>query len=373
MPGETGDSIWVVEQSCIGYTDAASRNSLRRRIMPEIWTSLTGGIPFPSTGAPVSFINDTASPADNRAYGAPTATGIASSDVIRYKADECYNLGRVRILYQQGVTVRDNDLGYAPDPDIAGSPKNGVVVEGTGVSLEEFTGNNIDFYKDYAVLNAGDGFSAAMNYLGIRPLVSGDVEGTGDLASEPLAGAGRVIGPRERYAMPDEEPPALVESGDGAPAVNGAVLTLAFNDALDGTSVPAGGAFEVKSVVGGDVVYHVVESVAISGTTVTLTLVEAVARGAAITVSYDAAAAGDGMIRDDAGLALASFENKAVTNGTPAAPGTGTQEPVDARTPGGGGGCALASAGSGGTGFGALLLAMLPFAFCIGGKKKNAV
>ena len=41
--------------------------------------------------------------------------------------------------------------------------------------------------------------------------------------------------------------------------------------------------------------------------------------------------------------------------------------------PGGDGGCSLASSGSGGIGFGALLLAMLPFAFCIGRKKKSAV
>lgn len=378
LPGDGSNMIDVVI-GCAGYdsgNDAASKNSIRRRIQPEVWKSDVPTFPFSDAGAPRSIIDDAGETlfAPPPASNPPPRTTLAYHDLIRYRADECYNLGRIRVVKVNGVRVVNNDLGHAPDPDIAGSPKNGVVVEGTGVSLEEFTGNNIDYYKDYAVLNAGDGFSAAGNYLGIRPLVSGDVEGAGESASEPLAGAGRTIGPRERYAMPDEEPPALVESGDGAPAVSGAVLTLAFNDALDATSVPAGGAFEVKSVVGDAVVYHVVESVAISGTTVTLTLVEAVARGAAITVSYDAAEAGDGMIRDDAGLALASFENKAVTNGTPAAPGTDTREPVDAQAPGGGGGCALASAGSGGTGFGALLLAMLPFAFFgVGGKKKNAV
>ncbi len=374
LPGYSGANIWTLETSCISYTDAASRTSIRRNIMPEVWTSLTGGISFPSGGAPVSYINDAMS-GDNRRFGAaPSASGIASADVIRYKADECYNLGRIRVVNQKGVTVRNNDLGYGENSPLAGAPKNGVVVEGT--ELEGFTGNNIQVYGKYSVLNSGTKFSVKGNYLGGREDVSDrtKLDDLDELAAEALTGtedAPRVIGPRAGITMPDETPPSLVETGDGSPMVDGDMLTLTFDDMLDSTSVPAVGAFTVTTdeaegrTIG-------VSSVAISGMTVTLTLAADVTEGEEITVAYDKDEAGANVIKDDAGLELPSFAAKAVRNDTD--PGTEPEEPEEPRQPAaatGDGGCALASGAGSGVDFGLLLLPLMAFAFAFGLERKR--
>ena len=64
-------------------------------------------------------------------------------------------------------------------------------------------------------------------------------------------------------------------------AVNGNTLTLTYDKALDGGSVPAGGDFTI-----GGVPSISVNTVAISGMTVTLTLSAAVTSGDTVTVTY---------------------------------------------------------------------------------------
>ncbi len=382
LPGGSGGNIWTLAASCKDYTDGsiANRAAIRVSMMPEVWTSLLGGIPFPSAGAPTSFINDDA-PAENRIYRdvGESAGEIANFDLIRYKADGCYNLGRVRVLNQKGVTVRNNDLGYGENSPFTGSPAYGVVVEGSGTKLEGFTGNNILAYRSNSVLNSGNSFSVKGNYLGERGAqeISGTVTDKGDLAAEPLAGtadAPRVIGPREENAMPDETPPSLVETGDGSPMVEDDMLTLTFDDMLDSTSVPAVGAFTVTTdeaegrTIG-------VSSVAISGMTVILTLAADVTEGEEITVAYDKDEAGANVIKDDAGLELPSFAAKAVRNDTD--PGTEPEEPEEPEEPRqpaaatGDGGCALASGAGSGVDFGLLLLPLMAFAFAFGLERKR--
>ncbi len=382
LPGDSGETIWTLAASCKDFTDGttANRAAIRVSMMPEVWTSLLGGVPFPSAGAPTSFINDNA-PNENREY---TNVGegdgdISNFDLIRYKADGCYNLGRVRVLNQKGVTVRNNDLGYGENSPFTGSPAYGVVVEGSGTKLEGFTGNNILAYRSNSVLNSGASFSVKGNYLGERGAqeISGTVADKNELAAEPLTGtedAPRVIGPREAYAMPDETPPSLVETGDGAPMVEDDMLTLTFDDMLDDKSVPAVGAFTVTTdeaegrTIG-------VSSVAISGMTVTLTLAADVTEGEEITVAYDKDEAGDNVIKDDAGLELASFAAKAVENNS-TGDGPTTPMPTPPTSPTtpvstGDGGCALASAAGSGVDFGLLLLPLMAFAFAFGLDRKR--
>ena len=67
------------------------------------------------------------------------------------------------------------------------------------------------------------------------------------------------------------------------PAVNGGSLTLTASASLDSTTTPANSAFTVK-VNGTD---NAVTNVGISGTTVTLTLTNAVIQSDAVTVAYD--------------------------------------------------------------------------------------
>ena len=105
-------------------------------------------------------------------------------------------------------------------------------------------------------------------------------------------------------------PPELSEA-----SVDGAALTLAFNEALDEDSEPAPTAFTVT--VGGNV--SAVDSLEITGSSVILTLALAVTSSDQVSVSYaapsDAAAA---RLEDLPGNPAASFADQAVTNNTAA-------------------------------------------------------
>ena len=101
-------------------------------------------------------------------------------------------------------------------------------------------------------------------------------------------------------------------------SVDGATLTLTFNEALDEDSKPATTAFTVT--VGGNV--RAVDYVDVIGGAVTLTLASAVTSQDTVTVSYTVpASASAERLRDAVGNAAASFTGRSVTNDTgPAAP-----------------------------------------------------
>ena len=104
----------------------------------------------------------------------------------------------------------------------------------------------------------------------------------------------------------DTTAPSLVSA-----TVNGATLVLTYNEALDPNSVPATGAFDVTGA-GREV--DIFEPVAISGSAVTLTLIQSVAIDATVTVSYTAPSTNP--LRDLAGNNAADLTNRAVTNNT---------------------------------------------------------
>ncbi len=92
--------------------------------------------------------------------------------------------------------------------------------------------------------------------------------------------------------------------------VSGAILVLTYNEALDTASVPAASAFTVK--VNDSV--RTVNSVAVSGTTVTLTLASAVVAGQTVTIDYTVP--GTSPIQDSAGNDAAALTGRTVTNNT---------------------------------------------------------
>ena len=109
----------------------------------------------------------------------------------------------------------------------------------------------------------------------------------------------------------DRTAPELVSA-----AVDGAVLVLTWDEALDGDSVPAGSAFAVR-VAGAARALAETDPVTVSGTAVTLTLSSPVGQGETVTVSYQAPAGDDaGSIRDSAGNPAAALSGHAVANGT---------------------------------------------------------
>ncbi|MCW8177858.1 SwmB domain-containing protein, partial [Verminephrobacter aporrectodeae] len=96
-------------------------------------------------------------------------------------------------------------------------------------------------------------------------------------------------------------------------------LTLTYTDAsnLDAANTAAASAFAVSSA--GNAAISV-NSVAVSGKTVTLTLSRTVASAeTTVTVSYTKPTGGNNVVQDAAGNDAVSFSNQAVTHGTSAA------------------------------------------------------
>ena len=111
-------------------------------------------------------------------------------------------------------------------------------------------------------------------------------------------------------------PRETVPPTPSAASVDGATLTITFDEALDTAQAPDKSSF-VVTVAGSS---RGIDTVAVSGSAVTITLVTAVFAGEAVTVDYttptDEAAA---RLQDVAGNAAASFSGQQVTNATPAA------------------------------------------------------
>ena len=116
----------------------------------------------------------------------------------------------------------------------------------------------------------------------------------------------------EITSTPQEtEPPA-----PSSASVDGATLTITFDKPLDPGETPDKSAF--AATVGG--ASQGLETVAVSGSGVTITLVTAVCAGDAVTVGYTAPAdASAARLQDLAGNAAASFSEWKVTNNTGAA------------------------------------------------------
>ena len=106
--------------------------------------------------------------------------------------------------------------------------------------------------------------------------------------------------------------------------VDGATLTLSYDEALDAASVPAAADFTVRAG-GAAVALAPGAPVAVSGRAVTLTLAAAVVFGQTVTLSY---APGGNPVRDAAGNPAAGFTNQAVINQTSNNPPTAADAAV---------------------------------------------
>ena len=106
----------------------------------------------------------------------------------------------------------------------------------------------------------------------------------------------------------DSVPPVLQTA-----SITGSTITVAYNEALDSSSVPAAAAFAVT--VGGAA--RPVSTVIVSGAAVTLRLPAPVIAGNAVVLSYTAPATGP--VQDVAGNDAAGLVNQTLTNSTPAA------------------------------------------------------
>ena len=100
--------------------------------------------------------------------------------------------------------------------------------------------------------------------------------------------------------------------------MDGATLTITFDEALDTSAVPAKAAFTVTAS-GSETPLAATGAVAVAGSAVTLTLAAAVAWDFAVTVGYDKSEAGTDKLRGTRGAnEVETFSGKAVTNEAPA-------------------------------------------------------
>ena len=120
------------------------------------------------------------------------------------------------------------------------------------------------------------------------------------------SGARRAVGriDAHRFLVPSAAAPVFVSG-----TADGSTVTLTFDSALNSSLTPPTSAFEVNDTAP--------SSVSVSGTQVTLTLANAVAEGAAVSVEYTGA--GSPKLQGANGTAVAAFTSN-VTNNTDTAP-----------------------------------------------------
>ena len=368
--GSDSDTLIAAGQS--GW-DAPAQKELRRAVIAgvkmELWRSPVPptrdyAVKFPKG---VLFLPAYSSEPDDvqssgsRYHDAGTSANLVAgrTAVARIAADRCFDLARIKVYNQAGVSITGNDLGYNP-PE---TPEKrfdvidyGIVIDGVNtMKLKALSGNNIDYATVSSIKNGGASLSVAGNYFGPRePLFGGTVTGRDDVSDSALE---TMAGPRDEDINPDTAAPALTTSGDNAPMVDGTTLTLTFDENLDGESVPAESAFRVvgaSSTRSGSRTLYTVDDVGVAGMKVTLTLGETVDPGTTgLTVTYTKPASN--ALADASGNEIAGFSNRVNVASTPP-----TEPGGPAAMPGSDdGGCALASAGSAGTGMSIMLLPLM--------------
>ena len=189
-------------------------------------------------------------------------------------------------------------LTFSESLDGTSTPAAGsftVTVAGSAVSVSgvAVSGNEVTLTL---ATPAGHGDAVSVSY---------DVPATGRIQDDSGNAAGAITSASVTNNTPDTTAPTLSSA-----TVNGATLTLTYDETLDGTSTPATSAFEVT--VGSSA--FTVNNVAVSGATVTLTLSTAVGHGDRVSLDYTAPSSG--AIRDEAGNDAASLTGQSVTNNT---------------------------------------------------------
>ena len=247
----------------------------------------------------------------------PAVTGVAL--VSDAGADATYAQGetvRAAVTFSEAVTVTGAprlklDLGGG-----AGGERWATYRGGSGTAALAFA---------YTVAR-GDASSAGVAVLAnTLELNGGGIRAAAREKNADLAHGGLGHDANHRVdGTPDTRPPRL-----SAARVNGATLTLSFDEALGAAASPSRGAFTVRkrtparagrtatrAGTGRNLALAVVGAVAVSGSTVTLTLAEAVGGAdTGVTVSYARSASGTGnRLRDEAGNEVAGFADEPVTN-----------------------------------------------------------
>ena len=174
------------------------------------------------------------------------------------------------------------------------------------------TGYTVQWKESADDWDDADGVSVA-NVKGTSHVITGLTDGV-EYAVRVVARKGDAAGDPsgEVTATPQE----TVAPSPSAATVDGATLTITFDEPLDAGETPENSAFAV-TVAGSS---RGVDTVSVSGSAVTLTLASAVAAGETVTVDYTVPTGqSTNKLQDTSGNAAASFSGQAATNNTQAA------------------------------------------------------
>ena len=260
-------SVQVVHETVPDGQASASDATIRFRIENSV----------SAAGADYLIGTDQASVTVRQDTAAPTlSTATVSGTTLTLTYNEALDTGSAPGTGAFAVTV-----------DGSARSVNGVAVSGSAVRLTLAS-----------AVTAGQTVTVSYTKPATNPIQDAAGNDAGNLSNRAVTDA-----------TPDTTAPALAAANPAT--VNGTLLTLTFNEALDAGSVPAASAFTVR-VAGAT---RTVNSVAVAGSTVTLTLASAAVAGQTVTVSYTAP--GTNPIQDAAGNDAGNLSNQAVTNATP--------------------------------------------------------
>ena len=257
----------------------------------------------------------------------PLATPVVHGQVVRIIFDGL--VARIQDLAGNGMRAWDavRDVTNDTPVDTTAPAFSSAAVNGTALTV------TFGEVLDTGSAPAGGAFSVSASESGTLA-GTGTVAISGATATVTLASAvaaGETV--TVSYTKPDTNPlrdevgndaagfsneAAYNVTGDRtAPAfssasVNGAALTVTFDEALAPWSAPSGSAFSVSASESGTLAGT--GTVAISGATATVTLASAVAFGKTATVSYTSPKPGANPLRDAGSNNVVSFIGKSVTN-----------------------------------------------------------
>ena len=216
------------------------------------------------------------------------------------------------------LTVQPNTLGEgdsATDVMVTATLDGSAVSTATTVALSLGGGavNGTDYNATAPTITIAAEMATGTATFAITPIDDSDGEGdeTIEIGGTATGGFSSTVNP-VTVTLTDNDRDTMAPTLSTA-TVNGNTLVLTYGEALDESSVPAASAFTLGGTTAG------VNTVAISGAVVTLTLSAAVASTDVVTVTYTVPTApGANLLRDAAGNNADALTDEPVTNNTPA-------------------------------------------------------
>lgn len=240
----------------------------------------------------------------------PTITGLTASPDGTYAAGASVD---VTVAFSEAVTVAT----------AGGTPRLALETGATDRFAEYVSGSGTSSIVFRYVVQAGN-TAADLDAISTTALTLNggtirDSSGNNASLTLPTPGASGSLGANANIVV-EAVAPVFTSA-----AVNGSTLKLTYGESLDATNIPAANAFAV--LVGGQAA--TVSNVAVTGSTVTLTLAQAVTNGQTVTVGYADPSNGNDVnaIQDAAGNDAITITNQAVTNNTVATPQPPTSQP----------------------------------------------